>query len=885
GSPMEWTDKAKEELEAILAQIRNSMADPDVDADEVAQDIKARIEAELASDNLGVVTGESVHHAATRIGVQEITVDPPPQNDEINHQFMNGLEKPVRFRKKFATGWFWFAGIILPVLALGVELFGRLCAQSDIVDPMPTAFHALLIALVPLANLLGWYAIHKESLVKLEHLGLLCGAATVIAAWYTLLFLPITPFAIIGFAGIIYFGIGLLCFLPLAPLLSLLTLLRLRVALKRTALPAGTVRMPLFRIGLLVGLIALVLTSLPMFLTKTGLAMAAVDEPVVELNGIRLLRVCGDEDVMNRACYNRGAAPFDPVTWLINRNSTLTTEKARNIYYRVNGVAFNTVPSPTIGFRNRSNTGQEFDFDREQGGDVVAGRLKGLSLTDSRMDGLVDTDAATSYLEWTMVFRNEWRREREARAQIALPPGGVVSRLTLWIDGEEREAAFGGRSQVKQAYKKVVQRRRDPVLVTTSGPDRILMQCYPVPAGGEMKIRIGVTAPLALTSETGRAYRLPRVLERNFRISDKTSHAVWLKGGKQLASKLDALLRMPDGSLTGELSDAELVSPAAVVSDSSEVHTCWAPDGDQAVLQEITLRENTPPDHVALVIDGSASMKPYRDAVAKSLAALPHNIPVTVLLAGDEIEEIHRAQTTSKWIIQDLQRQIRSMTAQGGQDNGDAIRQIWNIPYTGKSTAIIWIHGPQYWALNSGEKLRQMLERQRHTTLIDFQTENGPHRLIEKLKDLSTFEAAPRISTVEEDLKDLFRSLSAAVPTWQAVRTSIDKTSMEPGIRRATDHLVRLYAWDRIKADLSDDRPGNKEALRLALQHHLVTPVSGAVVLETQQQYKEANLKPVDSDMVPNVPEPGILALIIFAGLLLFFARRIIARLRLALEF
>jgi len=42
-------------------------------------------------------------------------------------------------------------------------------------------------------------------------------------------------------------------------------------------------------------------------------------------------------------------------------------------------------------------------------------------------------------------------------------------RLTLWIDGEEREAAFGGRSQVREAYQKVVPAPRDPVLVTTSG--------------------------------------------------------------------------------------------------------------------------------------------------------------------------------------------------------------------------------------------------------------------------------------------------------------------------------------------------------------------------------------------------------------------------------
>ncbi len=96
----------------------------------------------------------------------------------------------------------------------------------------------------------------------------------------------------------------------------------------------------------------------------------------------------------------------------------------------------------------------------------------------------------------------------------------MVSRLTLWIDGEEREAAFGGRSQVRRAYEQVVRRRRDPVLVSTCGPDRIQVQCYPVPAdGGEMKLRLGITAPLEV-AEDGAAGTLPApaIVERNFRI-------------------------------------------------------------------------------------------------------------------------------------------------------------------------------------------------------------------------------------------------------------------------------------------------------------------------------------------------------------------------------
>ena len=127
----------------------------------------------------------------------------------------------------------------------------------------------------------------------------------------------------------------------------------------------------------------------------------------------------------------------------------------------------------------------------------------------------------------------------EARALVDLPSGGVVSRLTLWINGEPREAAFGGRGQVRAAYQEVaVAQRRDPVLVTTAGEDRILMQCFPVPPrGGEMKVRLGITAPLRLASAESGTLELPRFVEVNFESGRDLKHHISSEGsaaGKSL---------------------------------------------------------------------------------------------------------------------------------------------------------------------------------------------------------------------------------------------------------------------------------------------------------------------------------------------------------------
>jgi len=61
------------------------------------------------------------------------------------------------------------------------------------------------------------------------------------------------------------------------------------------------------------------------------------------------------------------------------------------------------------------------------------------------------------------------------------------------------------------------------------------------------------------------------------------------------------------------------------------------------------------------------------------------------------------------------------------------------------------------------------------------------------------------------------------------------------------------------------------EATSLAVRYQLVTPVSGAVVLETAEQYRAAGLQPVDAGTVPTIPEPEMVALLIVAGAFLIW--------------
>ncbi len=112
-------------------------------------------------------------------------------------------------------------GIILPAVTLYIEITSHMCAE-EFFDPIPTIWHILLVAFVPLANLAVLIGVRREKTDGLPLLQFINGIALGIALIYTCWFLLLSPLAIIA---IIFFGLGLL---PLAPLFSFLSALKCR---------------------------------------------------------------------------------------------------------------------------------------------------------------------------------------------------------------------------------------------------------------------------------------------------------------------------------------------------------------------------------------------------------------------------------------------------------------------------------------------------------------------------------------------------------------------------------------------------------------------------------------------------------------------------------
>lgn len=880
----QWSKEAANELEAYLSGERNALDKSDVDADEVLEDFRAHVEEEIKSRKIQVVTRRDVSEILRRIGPLASREDGKAAN----------VNAPGASQTQFKTApgpALAIFGVVLPTISIVVELCTRACARSFF-DPMPTWWYVLLAASVPAVNALIISQIRRGLRHRPQLLMAANAVAITVAAFYAVAFVPLL---LPGVVAVFFFGFGLL---PMGPLFALVAAICCRCRLAsffgKSRRTAGAQLL-----GFAVAVAFLGALEFPNIAARIGLELADSPNLAVQAKGMRLLRSVGSEATMLRACYERPRKFTNLAAFLISPENPVHQKEARTIFFRVTGKPFNSVPPPRLYHSaGRWNALDElaWDFDEGLGGATVAGRVRGLDLVGSRLDGRIHSQAGLAYLEWTFEFANHSSRQREARAQILLPPAGVVSRLTLWVNGEEREAAFAGRAQTRAAYREVaVRQRRDPVLVTTSGPNRILIQCFPIPPnGGAMKVRIGITAPLTMSDPRNGRLPLPKIIERNFRLPPNLEHALWIESGSKLSSPLENLkpgvIRKKSANgetapfneislLRGQLANAALLSNRAALrirlpEASIRVRTAgFNPNGSRnaektenngaVILQDLVADPPLGLDRLAIIIDGSIGMTPFHQEIARSLAQLPPSIELFLIHASNE-QTVNKngRNSAGKPISKDAAAaKVHRLQAVGGQDNLDGLVRAWDLASAGQKGAVLWIHGPQPVTLSSNAALRQRLERSpTHPQLFEMQTTAGPNRLLEQLAGVQSL---PRFDSLENDLADWFRQLGAETGPWRFQRRAVSLDAI-PGldeVPKVTDHVRRLYAADQIETIAS--KGDRKKAVQMAGQHQLVTSVSGAVVLETKEQFARAGLSPVNPAEVPVIPEPSSWLLLI----------------------
>jgi hypothetical protein len=766
-------------------------------------------------------------------------------------------------------------GVILPLLALVVELATSLCA-STFFDPIPTWGHALAVLAVPAANYALWSAARREAPAP-PWLTTAAGAAMVIATAYALLFLPLLPIALIG---ILFFGLGLLAW---APVLSLIACVRLA---GRLIGERGHGLRQLLG-GIAAGLALVLLVDLPAAATYLAVGWAGGDAESAR-RGTELMRAVGDEAMLLRLCYGgngraTGLASFAVSSWndgLVSDGPVSTSAVARELYYRTTGRPFNAVEPPLRGRRQDWLWG----FDEDRGGAAVGGRARGLELASSRLDGSVAAKDNLAYLEWTAEFANRSQIAQEARLTLALPPGSVASRATLWVNGEPREASVAGKSEARAAYENVVSARRDPLLVTTDAAGRLLVQAFPVPAKAGLKLRIGLTIPFEIAPDGRRSFALPAIADRNFDLQSGLRHRIWIEGDSPIASSHPGFSGSGSTRLRSALGDAEIgarrprIAAGRIEAPSvrSAILPASASEPALHIVQTIARAASPRPSRLILLVDSSATNREAAAGLVRALDALPAGLPVGLFIAGEEPGRVAPAPSSPA----QLARMKQALTAahfRGGQDNLPALAEALDASGGGGSV-LVWIHGAQPVAFAaSAARLEQQLERSGALPkLVRYQAEPGPAFAASGHAWFQSAHDAPPSGDPAADLGALLAGFSRR-EGWAVTRTEA-QGGAGPA---ASAHIARLWGAERLSTAAGSQGKERDRAIALAHRLNIVTPVSGAVVLETDSEYERNGLAVPDPADVPTVPEPETWALIaIAAALLLWHYRR---RRRLAL--
>src|SRR5688572_11931899 len=137
-----------------------------------------------------------------------------------------------------------------------------------------------------------------------------------------------------------------------------------------------------------------------------------------------------------------------------------------------------------------------------------------LSLTASDGTGLTLTSLSAqvvlqdplAFTELHLTFHNPEDRVREGRFRITLPPGAVISRFAMKIDGRMQEGEVVERQAARRTYEDFLHRRQDPALLETEAGNEFSARVFPIPARASKELIVSYSQERV---KTGDPYRLP----------------------------------------------------------------------------------------------------------------------------------------------------------------------------------------------------------------------------------------------------------------------------------------------------------------------------------------------------------------------------------------
>lgn len=457
--------------------------------------------------------------------------------------------------------------------------------------------------------------------------------------------------------------------------------------------------------------------------------------------------------------------------------------------------------------------------------------------------------------------------QEEAIYTFHLPEGGVVTSLSLWMEGKEAKSILTTKQRADSAYKQIVgYERRDPSVLHWQEGNTVSVRVFPVLAGESRKFKVGVTAPLS--RDNGRMkyeniwFDGPSFSGAKEEISlqfqqtpqDFISPAVFKPAGRLAFARSGKY----DPSWKIELADQPLSTdafcfdgkqynvrpyrkqyvPATINTVYLDVNRSWTKQEFNGVYNALKGRKVMVYTNALVEVTGE-----NKEAVFAELHALKFSLfPVYLIENANTSVLISKSEPVSP--------NLKDLAGSG------FLKEVKKSMQGAKKLKFF----------NMGNTLSPYLK-----TLKEYRAFQYDHGTIKELKSLVDKQVF--VKDVESEKQVVIDNAEVAI-----VQDSCTLSSAAP------DHLMRLFAYNHIMqkmgARFSEDTKDTDELVTEAQKAYVVSPVSSLVVLETKKDYERFNISESENSLrnaslksKGAVPEPHEWALIIIACLVLLYVK------------
>lgn len=319
-------------------------------------------------------------------------------------------------------------------------------------------------------------------------------------------------------------------------------------------------------------------------------------------------------------------------------------------------------------------------------------------------DGVAETSIEQTFLNTTSV-------PQEGEYWFPVPEGAAVTRFTLTVGDRAVEARLLPKEEARRIYENIVRRRRDPALLEFAERNILRARVFPIPPKGERRIHLRYTETLRREGEVNR-YLLPLRATRavskplgylRVRVEIITSNPLT---NVYCASHPEAIVKREGANRAAIEWSAENIVPERDLqiyySTSSEKYDLrvltyrTVGDGYFVMLLAPNGGQKPPklPKQVVFVFDRTGSMagdkiKQAKEALAYCVRNLQPEDRFNVILFNEQPQKLFEGLVAvTRENVEKAVREVQSLTAQGGTNIADALREALRLFPEGEANAL-----------------------------------------------------------------------------------------------------------------------------------------------------------------------------------------------------